>query len=170
MSDFQKDRRLTKLPQVLDYAAYVLFFPSLFAGPAFDYREYERWLDCSIFDVTVKDAKHGGTKKKRKIPKSSGPATKKAIFGLLWVLAFTKLSSMYPNELYTGDSFLQYGIARRWWLIYVFGFVARTKYYGIWSLTEGACILSGLGYNGFGPDGKLKWDKVVNVKPMEMET
>lgn len=28
------------------------------------------------------------------------------------------------------------------------GLIARTKYYGIWSLTNGACIASGLGYNG----------------------
>ncbi len=31
------------------------------------------------------------------------------------------------------------------------GLVARFKFYAVWSLTEGACILAGLGYNGVGP-------------------
>ncbi|TGZ81040.1 MBOAT-domain-containing protein [Ascodesmis nigricans] len=169
LNDFQKDRRIEKLPNLLNYTAYVFFFPSLFAGPAFDYREFERWLDCSMFNMEVPDVKRGGMKKKRKIPKSSVPATYKAVEGIVWILAFTWLSAKYPAELYTGDEFTKYGMLRRYWLIYVFGFVARTKYYGIWSLTEGACILSGLGFNGVGPDGKACWDRCVNVKPKEME-
>lgn len=113
LSEFQKDRRITKLPDLLSYTAYVLFFPSLFAGPAFDYREFERWLDCTMFDVDVPDVKRGGTKKKRKIPKSSIPATRKAVQGIAWILVFTWLSSQYPSELYTGDEFTEYSLLRR---------------------------------------------------------
>lgn len=113
LSEFQKDRRITKLPNLLSYTAYVLFFPSLFAGPAFDYREFERWLDCTMFDVDVPDVKRGGTKKKRKIPKSSVPATRKALEGLAWILVFTWFSSQYPSELYTGDQFTEYSLLRR---------------------------------------------------------
>ncbi|KKF92231.1 Lysophospholipid acyltransferase [Ceratocystis platani] len=59
LSDFQRDRMLKELPPLIDYAGYVLFFPSLFAGPAFDYSEYRQWIDTTMFDVptTVEPAK-----------------------------------------------------------------------------------------------------------------
>jgi lysophospholipid acyltransferase len=44
------------------------------------------------------------------------------------------------------------------------------KYYGVWALTEGACILSGIGYGGLDPvTGKARWDKLQNVKPLAIE-
>ena len=113
LSDFQRDRKLEKLPGILDYTAYVLFFPSLFAGPAFDFREYQRWIDCTMFDVVVPDAKRGGTKRKRRIPKSHIPATKKAITGLFWILVFLKLSGVYTTEFMLSDEARNYSIFRR---------------------------------------------------------
>jgi lysophospholipid acyltransferase len=38
-------------------------------------------------------------------------------------------------------------------------------------MAEGACILSGLGYNGFDPKtGKVFWDRLENVNPWSLET
>lgn len=171
LSEFQKDRKIDRMPGILDYAAYVLYFPSLFAGPAFDFREYQRWIDCSMFDVVVPDTKRGGTKRKRKIPKSHWPAIKKAVTGLLWILVFLKLGGLYTIEFMQSDEALQYSFLRRVWFLYVFGFVARTKYYGVWSLTEGACILAGLGYNGIDETTKkARWDRVTNIDPWAIET
>ncbi|KAI5820052.1 MBOAT, membrane-bound O-acyltransferase family-domain-containing protein [Pyronema omphalodes] len=170
LSEFQKDRKISALPNLLDYAAYVLFFPSLFAGPAFDFREYQRWLDCSMFDVQVPDNKSGGTKRKRKIPKSHIPATKKAITGLFWIFVFMKLSGMYTMEFMLSNEMLNYSFLRRVWFIYAFSFSARTKYYGVWSLTEGACILAGLGYNGVDKNGVERWDRITNIDPIALET
>ena len=52
LSDLQKDRMLKELPSVLDFAGYVLFFPSLFAGPAFDYADYRRWIDTATYSLS----------------------------------------------------------------------------------------------------------------------
>ena len=46
----------------------------------------------------------------------------------------------------------------------------RFKYYGVWKMAEGACILSGLGFHGYNPDGTLKWDRMANVSPIALET
>ncbi|KAF8245090.1 MBOAT-domain-containing protein [Wilcoxina mikolae CBS 423.85] len=170
LSEFQRDRKIVKLPNVLDYAAYVLFFPSLFAGPAFDFREYQRWIDCTMFDVVVPDSKHGGTKRKRRIPKSHIPATWKAVTGLFWILIFLKLSAIYTTEFMLSDKAMEYSFFRRMWFLYAFCFTARTKYYGVWSLTEGACILSGLGYNGLDANKKARWDRVTNIDTWALET
>lgn len=51
----------------------------------------------------------------------------------------------------------------------MFGLTTRSKYYGVWTLTDGACILSGLGYNGVDSNGRARWDRVTNIHPHELE-
>jgi lysophospholipid acyltransferase len=37
-------------------------------------------------------------------------------------------------------------------------------------MAEGACILCGIGFNGYNTDGTLRWDRVINVSPLALET
>ncbi|PQE30780.1 MBOAT family protein [Rutstroemia sp. NJR-2017a WRK4] len=173
LSDFQKERAVKQLPSLLNFAGYVLFFPSLFAGPAFDYVDYKRWIECTMFDLPagVDPSKRAPTKKARKIPRSGTPAMWKAAAGLGWILLFLKLSGWYWPDLLTGDEYTTYGFARRVFILHMVGFTVRLKYYGVWALTEGACILSGLGYKGVDPvTGKIAWDRLCNVNPWGVES
>ncbi|XXG96711.1 CAAX prenyl protease [Hypoxylon texense] len=173
LSDFQKSRRILKLPGLLDYAGYVLFFPSLFAGPAFDYNEYKGWIECSMFDVpaTIDPAKKPPTRKKRKIPRSGTPAMLKMASGLVWIYLFLNLSKWYSHEVLLGDYFMTIGFLRRVFTMHMVGFTARTKYYGVWSLAEGSCILAGLGFNGVDPvTGKVFWNRLQNINPWGVES
>jgi lysophospholipid acyltransferase len=172
LSTFQKDRMLKELPSLLDYAGYVLFFPSLFAGPAFDYAEYRRWIDTTMFDLPaqVDPSKKPPARKKRKIPRSGTPAAWKAASGVMWIVLFLLLSAPYGVTQLMTSAYLQYGFLRRVWILHMVGFTARLKYYGVWSLTEGACILSGLGFNGVDPaTGKVSWNRLQNVDPWAVE-
>ncbi|KAH8431261.1 lysophospholipid acyltransferase [Aspergillus melleus] len=173
LSDPQKYAAITKFPSILDYLGYVLFFPSLFGGPSFEYVDYRRWIDTTLFDVPpgTDPSKVPPTRKKRKIPRSGTPATKKALMGIGWILAFLQLGSVYNQEVVLGRQFLEYNFIRRVWILHMLGFTARLKYYGVWSLTEGACILSGMGYNGFDPKtGKVFWNRLENIDPWALET
>ena len=171
--DFQRKRALPELPGILDYAGYVLFFPSLFAGPSFDYVDYREWIETSMFDLPAgTDPKLAAkTRKKRRIPRSGTPAAWKAVTGLAWILAFLKFSAWYNTDLVLGDQYMQYGFLRRVWLLEMLGFATRMKYYGVWYLTEGACILSGMGYKGVDPKtGQVQWNRLQNVNPWGIET
>ncbi|KAJ6109816.1 hypothetical protein N7486_002051 [Penicillium sp. IBT 16267x] len=173
LSDPQKYSAITEFPSILDYAGYVLFFPSLFAGPSFEYVDYRRWLDTTLFDIPpgTDPSKVPVTRKKRKIPRSGTPAFKKAVIGLLWIGAFVYLGGIFNTDLVLSDKFLTYSFPRRMLTVYLLGFTSRLKYYGVWSLTEGACILSGLGYNGFDTkSGKVFWNRLENVDPWALET
>lgn len=173
LSDSQKYAAITDFPGILDYLGYVLFFPSLFAGPAFDYVDYRRWIDTTLFDVPpgTDPSKAPPTRKKRRIPRSGRPATMRAITGLVWILAFLQLGSVYNKETVLGEQFMDYSIIRRIWILHMLGVTARLKYYGVWALTEGACVLSGMGYNGFDErTGKVFWDRLENVDPWSLET
>ncbi|KAI0840486.1 MBOAT family protein [Hypoxylon sp. FL0890] len=173
LSDFQKSRRILELPGLLDYAGYVLFFPSLMAGPAFDYNEYRGWIDCSMFDVpaTVDPAKKPPTRKKRKIPRSGTPAMLKLASGGIWIWLFLNLSKYYSHQVLLDDSYMNYGFLRRVLIMHMVGFTARCKYYGVWFMAEGSCILAGLGYNGVDPvTGKVYWNRLQNINPWGVET
>ncbi|KAK0621305.1 MBOAT, membrane-bound O-acyltransferase family-domain-containing protein [Bombardia bombarda] len=172
LSDLQKDRRLPELPGLLDYAGYVFFFPSLLTGPAFDFAEYRRWLDTTMFEVpaTVDPSKKPPTRRKRKIPRSGTPAMLNLATGLLYILLFIKLIGWYSPSVLTEPEFLNYGIFHRLFVLHMVGLTARLKYYGVWTMTEGSCILAGLGYNGVDPvTGKVSWDRLQNINPLGVE-
>jgi lysophospholipid acyltransferase len=173
LSEVQKERSLKELPSLLDYAGYVLFFPSLFAGPAFDYVDYKNYIGTTMFALPpgTDPSKAPPTRKKRKIPRSGTPAAMKAGAGLVWIFLFLQLGNYYYADFYLGPDYMKYGILRRVWQLHMMGFAARTKYYGVWALTEGACILSGIGYNGINAKtGRASWDRLSNVIPLEIET
>jgi lysophospholipid acyltransferase len=173
LSDFQKQRAILHLPHILNYAGYVLFFPALFAGPAFDYVEYSNYITTAMFDLPpgTDPTKAPPTRKKRRIPRSGTPAMWKMAYGLLWIFAFLIFSGWYNSWSLLGDDFMTHHFFNRVFKLYMFGMTARMKYYGVWSLTEGACILSGIGYNGVDPKtGRANWDRLQNVRPWDIET
>lgn len=111
------------------------------------------------------------TKKQRKIPRSSWPAMVKAVGGLTWIIVFLKLSGWYNTDRVLGNQYKQHGLFRRIFILHMLGFTSRSKYYGVWYLTEGACILSGMGYKGVDPKtGRVRWDRLQNVNPWGIET
>jgi lysophospholipid acyltransferase len=173
LSDFQREHAVRTLPNLLDYTGYVFFFPAIMAGPAFDYCDYSSYITGTMFTLPpgTDPSKAPPTRKKRKIPRSGVPAAIKAVVGTIWVLAFLKFSSWYNPALLLGDQYMTYWFPRRVWCLYMFGLTTRMKYYAVWTLTEGACILSGIGYNGIDSQtGKAKWDRSTNIKPWEIET
>lgn len=150
-----------------------LFFPSLFAGPAFDFVDYRRWIETTMFEIPAGTDPSAApkTRKKRKIPRSGTPATVKAVVGLVWIILFLKFAGWYNSSLVLGDQYMKYGFLRRVWILEMLGFSTRMKYYGVWYLTEGACILSGLGYNGVDPKtNKVHWNRLQNVNPWGIES
>ncbi|KAF2263868.1 MBOAT family protein-like protein [Lojkania enalia] len=173
LSDFQREHAVREIPSILDYLGYVFFFPAIMGGPAFDYCDYSRYITTTMFALPpgTDPSKAPPTRKKRKIPRSGTPATIKAFIGTVWVLAFLKFSSWYNTGFVLSDDYMKYRLPRRVWILYMLGMTTRMKYYGVWSLAEGACILSGIGYNGIDPNtGRAKWDRLTNIKPMAIET
>ncbi|KAH8724778.1 MBOAT, membrane-bound O-acyltransferase family-domain-containing protein [Phaeosphaeriaceae sp. PMI808] len=173
LSDFQKNHAVNTMPNLLDYAGYVFFFPAMMAGPAFDYCDYRDYITTTMFALPpgTDPSKAPPTRKKRKIPRSGIPAAIKVAYGTFWIIAFLKFSAYYYPSFYLGSDYMKYGFFRRVWQLYMLGLVTRMKYYGVWSLSEGACILCGIGYNGIdSTTNRAKWDRLTNIQPWEIET
>jgi len=172
LTDSQKERAIRELPSLLDYAGYVLFFPGLLVGPAFDYVDYQSYITTTMFNLPpgTDPSKAPPTRKKRRIPRSGRYAAWKAATGLAWVLVFLQLSNFYYRDYYLTDEYMKFGFFRRVFQLYMLGVTQRTKYYGVWALSEGACILAGIGYRGIDPvTGKPAWDRLSNVQPFKIE-
>ncbi|KAK6440496.1 Lysophospholipid acyltransferase [Oleoguttula sp. CCFEE 5521] len=172
LTDYQRDRALKELPSPLDFAAYVAFFPSLMAGPAFDFADYKRWLETSMFDMPAGSdpAKAPPTRKKRRIPRSGTPAMINLATGVAWILAFLQFDKYFNPAFVLADKFWSYKLVTRIFYIYMINLVMRMKYYGVWTMTEGACIMAGIGYKGVDPKtGKASWDRLTNIKPLGVE-
>ncbi|KAL2396078.1 Lysophospholipid acyltransferase [Exophiala dermatitidis] len=171
MTDSQKERAIYKMPNLLDYAGYVFFFPSLFAGPAFDFVDYQRFIETTMFEVPPGTKTPPPTRGNRRIPRSGRPAARKAVAGLCWILLFLQFGKWYNVPLTLSDKYMEYSFIRRVWILQMLGFTSRLKYYGVWALAEGACIMAGIGYNGIDPvTGKARWDRTENVNPWGLET
>lgn len=57
----------------------------------------------------------------------------------------------------------------RMFFIQLSAILTRCKYYSVWYLAEGACILSGFGFNGYDRDGHPLWNKLTNVNVLSCE-
>lgn len=170
LSDFQKDRAIREHPSLLDYLAYVFYFPSLLTGPSYDYAEFQRWIDLTMFDVIVNDST-GKKKSKRKIPRSGRVSALKCAEGIAWIVLWVQITKYIQVDYALSPKFTQeLSLITRLFYLWALGFTYRLKYYGAWSIAEGACILSGLGFNGKTKGGKYKWNRLQNVDPIAFET
>jgi len=142
------------------------FFPSLLAGPAFTFSSYQAFTSRSLFMKEV-EAKASGPAAGTTVP----PGRKtKALKRLATGIVFLGIYSVYGwqfgfHQLLEPGFVASNSLPRRIGFMNVAGFVARTKYYGVWCIAEAALILSGLGYN----PQTGKYDAARNVRIRNIE-
>lgn len=171
IADFQRESVLTEMPDLLSYVAWAVFFPSLLIGPAFEYAQYRAWLNCSIFDVEVEKNTKAAKKMAngRKIPRSGTAASRRALEGIFWLVCYALLSPNFTVNHVLSNDFTSHSVLYRLWYLVPLAFTHRSKYYGIWKLSEGACVLAGFGFNGI-KNGAIDWSSIENISPYEFET
>ncbi|KAF8607705.1 MBOAT-domain-containing protein, partial [Ceratobasidium sp. AG-I] len=171
--------KITDYPSLLEFLGYVLYPPGLLVGPAFEFVSYRALIDESIFtpppnaNGSYPAANGNGAaapKTQSRIPLGRKRAAyTKMLQGLACLLLFTFFGPKFDHSV----TLKPWWAARPFWYrvanVQIIGFFARTKYYGVWSLTEGAAILSGLGFNGYTPMGQARWDKTANIHIKDIE-
>lgn len=169
-SEYTQARVIKRHPNLLPFAGYVFFYPSLLTGPAFDYVDYDKFIHLTLFDDVPEDKRPG--KRKRRIPRSGKQATMKVVQGLLWAVLFIEAPKHVSLDYVLGGKFLEeHNFIYRIFYLWILGISHRLKYYVIWTLAEGACILCGIGYNGIDPNtGEFLWNRVQNIDPWAFET
>jgi len=104
------------------------------------------------------------------IPTSFGPAIWALVLGLLY-LGFHEVMAIYWKESYLSSPEFDSSS----WLSKMISiwFICKTilsKYLGVWLISEGSCILAGIGFAGYNKEGKAQWNGSANVDPYLYET
>ncbi|CCF59282.1 hypothetical protein KAFR_0G02490 [Kazachstania africana CBS 2517] len=160
LNKYQQARSIKIHPSLLEYLAFVFFFPTILTGPSFDFSDFDFWLNGKIFQDLPKDIVTTST---TNAPKNGRMVLFRVIQGIAWIVLHGYLSKFVSFGDYLNHR-QNFSFIYKIHYMVILGMIARFKYYAAWIISESACILCGLGYNGSDvKTGKIKWDRVRNI-------
>ncbi|XWS20686.1 hypothetical protein CRYUN_Cryun31cG0124200 [Craigia yunnanensis] len=160
LREAQKKYRLIKLPSMIEYFGYCLCCGSHFAGPVFEMKDYLDWTEGKgIWAHSYKG------------PSPYGATFRALVRAAFCMAIYLYLVPFHPLSRFTEPIYQEWGFWRKLSFQYMSGFTARWKYYFIWSISEAAIIISGLGFSGWTESSppKPKWDRAMNVDILGVE-
>ncbi|KAF5364062.1 hypothetical protein D9756_000986 [Leucocoprinus leucothites] len=168
LDKWQSSKRITTYPSLLSFLGYSFYFPGLLVGPYLDFAEYTELVHESVFKQPDVKSQH---KSGRMLPPGRKRAAyMKMIMGLAYLGAFVVLGGSWNFSTALKPEFAKMSFIRRFLLFQTYGPLERSKYYAIWTLTEGASILTGLGFTGFSASTKQpQWNGAANVIVSQIE-
>lgn len=173
LDKWQKEKRVVQYPSLLTFLGYAFYFPGILVGPYVEFADYMNLIDGTLFKAIDKEVEEKRAAAKipgRLVPRGrKRVAYRKMVVGLVYLGLFVVLGGQYNFGIALQDWFTERSLLYRIAIYQLCGFFERTKYYAIWTLTEGASILTGLGFTGFSPSGATVWDGAANVKVWSIE-
>ncbi|KAI0301858.1 MBOAT, membrane-bound O-acyltransferase family-domain-containing protein [Multifurca ochricompacta] len=148
LDKWQTKMRVTKFPSLLEFLGFSLYFPGVLVGPYLEYATYSSLVDGTQFN---------------------GTTYRKMLFALGYLGIHMGVAPKISFHTAVTGWFLEQSLPYRILIIQIAGFVERSKYYGVWTLTEGASILTGLGFVGYSPSGTPIWNGAANVEVWKIE-
>lgn len=156
--------RVTQKPGILRLLSWAFYFPAVLTGPSCGFKEYSDWVEVKLYSgVPAHHMTMGG------YPRSLSATWLKLGEGAIWAFLYIQSSKLITPEFYEVPPYVNFSWAARVAYLWALSISYRTRYYAAWCISEAACIQSGLGYNGMTKDGKLKWDRVSNVRALSVE-
>ncbi|EJU06489.1 MBOAT-domain-containing protein [Dacryopinax primogenitus] len=161
----QKESRVVQFPSLLEYLGYCFYFPGFLVGPSCDFHTYRALCSGTLYTpregkavpaVTVLE----GRKRSAYYHMAIG-----AVNIVIWLTCNSRVNYFQVMQ----EGWEKQAFVKRVFLVQLMGIVQRTKYYGAWKLSEGAAILTGLGFNGYTRDGKTLWNRATNVNILNVE-
>ncbi|XP_004643571.1 lysophospholipid acyltransferase 5 [Octodon degus] len=146
------------VPSLLEVAGFSYFYGAFLVGPQFSMNHYMKLVQGKLTDTPGK------------VPNSTIPALKRLSLGLIYLVGHTLLSPHVTEDYLLSEDYENHPFWFRCLYMLIWGKFVLYKYVTCWLVTEGVCILTGLGFNGFGEDGKAKWDACANMKVWLFET
>ncbi|XP_038623675.1 lysophospholipid acyltransferase 5 [Tachyglossus aculeatus] len=158
LSAEQREQALRGVPSLLEVAGFSYFYGAFLVGPQFSMNNY------------MKLARGEMTDEPGKKPNSVGPALRRLGLGLLYLVGYTLFGPYLTDDYLLTDDYASRPFWFRCAYMMVWGKFVLYKYVTCWLVSEGVCILSGLGYNGRDARGRPQWDACANMKVWLFET
>ncbi|ESO10721.1 hypothetical protein HELRODRAFT_167215 [Helobdella robusta] len=176
LSADQLESCLLKIPSLLEICGHTYCFGGFLVGPQFSMKKY---LDF----VNRKHLKGPNDK-----PNSIKPSVHRLMIGMLYAVIYQLTNPYLPDSALTSKELLDSSsFLYKCFFITLWSKFMLYKYIGVWLISEGACILMGLSYNGTEiiqksetksggvgnglgiRDVREKWDGCKNVKIVDYE-
>ncbi|KZP00104.1 MBOAT-domain-containing protein [Calocera viscosa TUFC12733] len=161
----QMENRLVEFPSLLEYLGFCFYFPGFLVGPACDFNTYRALASGTLY--TPRDGKP--VRAATLIEGRKRAAYWHMATGILSIGLWLTLGPRFNYPQVRQDGWEKQAFIIRVIEVQLMGIIQRTKYYGAWKLAEGAAILTGLGFNGYGPDGRAMWNRATNVNIWKVE-
>lgn len=158
LSPENKKVALQKMPTFLETCGLSFFPASYLVGPQFPMKRYQNFVDGKFSDNDPREP-----------PNSVIPAMNRFLLGITYLLIFQILGVFASDEYILSSDYQSLGFIKKIILLGVWGRYTLYKYISCWLLTEGACILFGLTYNGTNENGMKLWNGLENVKISVLE-
>ncbi|KIM25146.1 hypothetical protein M408DRAFT_10539 [Serendipita vermifera MAFF 305830] len=154
----QATSRIVKIPSLLEFMGYAFYFPAVLVGHSSDLNTYLALTNGTLFNkAKEEDAKRHVPRGRKRV------AYMRGLLGLGFLIAYSFLSPIFTYQNVLKKEWYNHNLIVRLFMIQFIGFIERTKYYGVWKLSEGACIVTGLGFSGYDAEGASTWDDIANV-------
>lgn len=161
LDEVQKAVRITQMPSLLAFLGYCFYFPGVLVGPSTRFRDYELWSTGELYAPATRPPRGRWAESLREVGT--------ALVSLVLMVGFSEPFS-YDRLIRADDVLHTWPLWHRILFVQGAGLVARFRFYGVWSLSNAACILSGLAYHGVDPaTHHARWTRCKNVFVMQIE-
>ncbi|XP_015669514.1 lysophospholipid acyltransferase 5 isoform X2 [Protobothrops mucrosquamatus] len=154
----QKQFAVRGVPTLLEVSGFAYFYGAFMVGPQFSMTRYQKLVKGELTDAPGQR------------PNSFVPALKRLLLGTSFMIIYTVASPYIEEEYLVSDDYMKQSFWFRCFYILIWGKIMLYKYVTCWLVTEGVCILTGLGYNGRDEKGLPQWDACANMKVWMFET
>jgi lysophospholipid acyltransferase len=132
------EKAIEHFPDILSYLAFTFYFPALLAGPVYDYKYFNEFVS----DYHLHEKKE---------PIEVRPNLFAVIYNFFMIgVAFAGFSQIdkYSRDIimYRKDEFSQYSFVYKMIFIQCMMTCFKFRYYLVWYIAQGACLLTGFGY------------------------
>jgi len=168
----RKARSIQKIPSPLEYFGYMFFFGGILTGPAFEFMEYVTSVDRSKYLHYTHPKKQAGNQSPDKpfVPSPIYASLRILGLSLVFLAIYVGLSSIYTFDFFTSEEFTQEtNFVTQLVHVFLICFMEKSKYYFIWLIAEGGCVMCSFGFEGYKPNGSSRWHGLNNIDLMGME-
>ncbi|CAH2006618.1 unnamed protein product [Acanthoscelides obtectus] len=154
LSADSKKLALQKRPSLLELFGHSFFPAAFIVGPQFSMKRYLQFVGGQYSKKdTINDP-----------PDCIEPAVQRLCLGIGYLIVFQTLGMFVSDEYLLTDEFANVNFFKKMLLLGIWGKYTLYKYISCWLLSEGACIMFGLAYDGEDEKGNPKWNGVENIE------
>ncbi|KAJ3613070.1 hypothetical protein NHX12_019326, partial [Muraenolepis orangiensis] len=167
-----KYHAVRRMPSLLEFLSYNCNFMSILAGPTCSYNDYTAFIEGTGYHPAHQEMANGKENGKCKL---SEPSPKNDVIYKLCTCAvslgvYLALCKVIPVERSIDPSFVTSApFYQQVLYLYLAMLALRPKYYFVWTLADAINNAAGFGFNGYKKDGSPRWDRVSNLKIMDIE-